>query len=79
MKFIVALVITFAIWIGSIITVVPYVLNLDYNYENETCDRSWDSDSSRQGYTISLFVLEYLLPLIALLIMYMMVWGRLQR
>lgn len=78
MKFIYAVVTTFFIWIAGIITVIPYVLNLDYNYANHTCDRNWNSQSSRQGYTISLLLLDYLLPLIALLILYVMVWGRLQ-
>ena len=79
MKFIYAVVTTFFIWIASIITVIPYGLNLDYNYVNDTCDKNWNSQSSRQGYTISLFLLDYLLPLIALLILYVMVWGKLQR
>ena len=79
MKFILALVLTFVIWISSIIIVVPYVLSLDYNYINKTCDELWSTDGSRQGYTISLFLLDYALPLIALLVMYVMVWGRMQR
>lgn len=78
MKFILALVLTFVIWISSIIIVVPYVLSLDYNYINKTCDELWSTDGSRQGYTISLFLLDYALPLIALLVMYVMVWGRMQ-
>jgi len=79
MKFIYAVVTTFFIWIASIITVIPYVLSLDYGYVNHTCHKNWNSQLSRQGYTISLFLLDYLLPLIALLILYVMVWGRLQR
>jgi len=78
MKFITALVITFVIWMVSIITVVPYVINLDYDYENETCEENWDSHSSRNGYTISLFLLDYLLPLIAIIILSVLLWGRLQ-
>lgn len=78
MKFITGLVITFVIWITSITTVIPYVVNLDYNYENKTCDESWDSDFSRRGYTLSLFLLDYLLPLIVMVTLYVFVWGKLQ-
>ena len=79
MKFITGLVITFVIWITSITTMIPYVVNLDYNYENKTCDESWDSDFSRRGYTLSLFLLDYLLPLIVMVTLYVLVWGKLQR
>ncbi|KAJ7389027.1 hypothetical protein OS493_034161 [Desmophyllum pertusum] len=78
MKSIFAVVITFIIWIASIITVIPYVISLDYNYTNETCDETWESHSRRQGYTISLFLLDYVLPLLAMVIMYVIIWGRLQ-
>ena len=79
MKFITAVLITFLIWIISIITVIPYVLSLDYDYENETCEENWDSEGGQKGYSIALFLLDYLLPLIVALILYLLVWGKLQR
>ena len=79
MKFITGLVLTFVLWITSITTVIPYLINLDYNYQNKSCDENWDSDSSRNGYTMSLFFLDYLLPLIAMIVLSLLVWGKLQR
>ena len=79
MKFITAAVMTFIIWIVSIITVIPYVLSLDYDYENKTCEENWDSESSNKGYTMALFLLDYLLPLMAIIVLYVLVWGKLQR
>lgn len=78
MKFITGLVLTFVLWITSITTVIPYLINLDYNYQNKSCDENWDSDSSRNGYTMSLFFLDYLLPLIAMIVLSLLVWGKLQ-
>ena len=79
MKFITGLVLTFVLWITSITTVIPYLINLDYNYQNKSCDENWNSDSSRNGYTMSLFFLDYLLPLIAMIVLSLLVWGKLQR
>lgn len=79
MKFITGLVLTFVLWITSITTVIPYLINLDYDYANKSCDENWDSDSSRNGYTMSLFFLDYLLPLIAMIVLSLLVWGKLQR
>lgn len=79
MKFITAVVITFVIWIISIITVIPYLVHLRYAYQNKTCEEDWGSDFSRNAYTLSLFLLDYLFPLIAIIILYVLVWGKLQR
>ena len=79
MKFITAVLMTFFIWIISFVTVIPYVLNLDYNYENKTCEENWDSEVAEKGYSVALFLLDYLLPLIVALILYLLVWGKLQR
>lgn len=79
MKFITAVLMTFFIWIISFVTVIPYVLNLDYNYENKTCEENWDSEGAQKGYSVALFLLDYLLPLIVALILYLLVWGKLQR
>ena len=79
MKCITAVVITFVIWIVSIVTVIPYLVNLRYDYQNETCEENWGSDFSRNAYTLSLFLLDYLFPLIAIIILYVLVWGKLQR
>lgn len=78
MKLITAVVITFVIWIISIITVIPYLVHLRYAYQNETCEEDWGSDFSRNAYTLSLFLLDYLFPLIAIIILYVLVWGKLQ-
>ena len=79
MKFITAVLMTFFIWIISFVTVIPYVLNLDYNYENKTCEENWDSEGAEKSYSVALFLLDYLLPLIVALILYLLVWGKLQR
>ncbi|PFX31332.1 Orexin receptor type 2 [Stylophora pistillata] len=50
-----------AIWLVSLLLVLPYVLTL--KIVNNTCDEVWPSDTARQVYTVGLFVFQYTLPL----------------
>lgn len=79
MKFISAMVITFVIWITGILTVIPYVVNLRYDHENHTCEEDWSSNFGRNAYTLSLFLLDYLFPLIVIILFFLLVRGKMQR
>ena len=57
-----------AIWIVSLVLVLPYVLVL--RVTNNKCDEIWPSDTIRKIYTVGLFVFQYAMPLTIIAIAY---------
>ena len=55
--------IIFVIWIVAFIPVCPYIGVLHLNQTTSTCDEMWKSVTSRKIYTLSLFFLQYVIPL----------------
>ena len=51
------------IWVVSFIPVTPYVAMLRLNQTTLTCEENWNESSSRKAYTLSLFFLQYVIPL----------------
>lgn len=51
------------IWFVSFIPVCPYVAALRLNEITITCEENWKSEASRKVYTLSLFLLQYVIPL----------------
>lgn len=51
------------IWFVSFIPVCPYVAALRLNETTLTCEETWKSETSRKVYTLSLFLLQYVIPL----------------
>lgn len=51
------------IWVVSFIPVCPYVAALGLNETTLTCEENWKSETSRKIYTLSLFFLQYVIPL----------------
>ena len=51
------------IWVVSFIPVCPYLANLRLNTSTLSCEENWRKDSSRKVYTVSLFLLQYVIPL----------------
>lgn len=60
-----------AIWVVSLLLVLPYVLAL--KMINNTCDEEWSSDTTRKMYTVGLFVFQYALPLTIIAVAYVKV------
>ena len=60
------------IWLLSIIPVSPYmyVLNLERGECQET---SWKRDQHRKGYTLALFIMEYIIPLSVIAVSYILI------
>ena len=52
-----------AIWVISFIPVCPYIAALRLNKTTSACEENWKSETSRKAYTLSLFFLEYVIPL----------------
>lgn len=51
------------IWAVSFIPVTPYMAMLRLNRANLTCGENWKDTTSRKAYTLSLFLLQYIIPL----------------
>ncbi|KXJ14807.1 neuropeptide Y receptor type 6 [Exaiptasia diaphana] len=62
--------IVFVIWIGSLLTVLPYVIFLNYDAARLSCHEMWPLLDDRRAYSGVLFVVQYILPLMILLTMY---------
>lgn len=62
--------IVFLIWIGSLLTVLPYVIFLNYDAARLSCHEMWPLLDDRRAYSGVLFVVQYILPLMILLVMY---------
>ncbi|KAK3742732.1 hypothetical protein QZH41_006754 [Actinostola sp. cb2023] len=54
------------IWIASMVFVVPYSLVLHVNPDTNQCEEDWPAPASlyRSIYTVSIFVVQYLIPLV---------------
>ena len=63
----------------AIAVVVPYCISLTYEViENEvSCNERWKDQWQAKAYTISLFVIQYALPLIVMAIFYILAWRKL--
>ena len=66
-----------AIWILSLLLVLPYVLAL--TVIDNKCTEEWSSDSTRKIYTVGLFVFQYALPLTIIAAAYIKVVLRLRQ
>ena len=66
-----------AIWIFSLLLVLPYVFAL--RIVDNNCTEKWSSDSTRKIYTIGLFVFQYALPLTIIAAAYIKVVLRLRQ
>ena len=53
---------------------VPYFIALDYNVSEMSCSESWPRVHYRQAYTIVLFLCQYALPLITMIIAYILIY-----
>lgn len=51
------------IWVISFLPVTPYVAMLRLNGTSFTCEEQWKDTTCRKVYTLSLFFLQYILPL----------------
>lgn len=51
------------IWVISFVPVTPYMAALNLNRTNLKCEENWKDISSRKAYTVSLFFLQYVIPL----------------
>ena len=66
-----------AIWIFSLLLVLPYVFVLGIIDNN--CTEKWSSESNRKIYTVGLFVFQYALPLTIIAAAYIKVVLRLRK
>ena len=66
-----------AIWIFSLLLVLPYVFALGIIDNN--CDEKWSSESTRNIYTVGLFIFQYALPLTIIAAAYIKVVVRLRQ
>ena len=71
--------IIFGIWIASLTSVIPYVRVLEKDDQTGKCDEEWPSKSARKTYTASLFVFQYLLPLVVISGAYVSIGSELAR
>ena len=51
------------IWVVSFIPVCPYIASLQLNHTTLICEENWKRAKSRKVYTLSLFFLQYVIPL----------------
>lgn len=66
-----------AIWVVSLLLVLPYVLALTVIDNN--CTEKWSSENTRKIYTIGLFIFQYALPLTIIAAAYVKVVLRLRQ
>ena len=57
------------IWVLAVVPVSPYMYVLHIK-DGECQETSWLSDQHRKGYTLSLFVMEYVIPLLVIVVSY---------
>ena len=65
-----------AIWFLSFIIILPLAIVTELN-EKSQCEENWPSFSHRQAYTMALFLLQYLIPLIIIATIYVKIARRL--
>lgn len=61
-----------SIWLLSFIIASPLMIASEFReqFQGSTCYEDWPSPSFKQGYTIALFILQYLLPLLTIAVAY---------
>ncbi|XP_031564382.1 prolactin-releasing peptide receptor-like [Actinia tenebrosa] len=62
--------IIFSIWIASMLTTLPYIIFLNYDAASLSCIEMWPLLDDRRAYSGVLFVVQYIVPLMVLLTMY---------
>ncbi|CAH1232458.1 neuropeptide FF receptor 2-like [Branchiostoma lanceolatum] len=72
-------VIIVSIWVTACVVMIPSAVQAQYKDHdgNPTCYETWPSLESKQAYTMSLFVLCYLVPLLAITGLYLCAGARL--
>lgn len=68
------------IWIASISTVVPYMVFLKHTTNSNStpsCDEDWKHVNHRKTYTVFLFLLQYLIPLLVMAGFFAVTWKEL--
>ena len=60
----------------AVVAVIPYIMKLKYvlSEEEVVCYEEWGDEWQMKAYTISLFVIQYALPLIIMAIFYFLAW-----
>lgn len=62
----------FAIWLLSALVTLPYILVLRLDEETVSCEEHWPVNASyRKAYTLSLFLVEYVVPLTVISLVYL--------
>ena len=61
-----------SIWLLSFIIALPLIITSEFRekFQGSTCYEDWPSDSFKRGYTVALFILQYLLPLLTIAVAY---------
>lgn len=78
-------VVIFLLWIFSVFLMAPYIVILDVGYINNTshCQEHWPEDVHAKAFTLSLFIVIFLLPLFAITANYVTIssklWKDIQR
>lgn len=61
----------FAIWLLSALVTLPYILVLRLDEETVSCEEHWPVNANyRKAYTLSLFLVEYVVPLTVISLVY---------
>lgn len=61
------------IWMLSFATALPLIIVSEFreDFQGSTCSENWPSPNFKRGYTVSLFILQYLWPLITIAVAYL--------
>ena len=61
-----------SIWLLSFVIAIPLIITSKFreDFEGSTCYEDWPSISFKRGYTVALFILQYLLPLLTIAVAY---------
>lgn len=70
-----------AIWLASLIFVIPYSLVLHVNEETKECEENWPEPAAtyRTSYTMAIFVVQYLIPLMIIFWAYVKIYFELTK
>lgn len=60
------------IWILAVVPVMPLMITTDLTKNRDNCDEKW-SRSSKQVYTVVMFLLQYLIPLFIITVAYVQI------
>ena len=61
-----------SIWLLSFIIAVPLIVTSEFRqqFQGSTCYEDWPNHSFKRGYTVTLFILQYMLPLVTIAVAY---------